>query len=64
MVLPDAEDVEPDLVRELGLLDDLAQALGRVSPSRTSANVKTPISKVRVVPAAVGSSGGGGARRP
>ena len=25
MVLPDAEHVEPDLVRELGLLDDLAQ---------------------------------------
>ena len=27
VVLADAEDVEPDLVGELGLLDDLAQAL-------------------------------------
>ena len=29
MVLADAEDVEADLVRELGLLDDLTQTLLR-----------------------------------
>ena len=45
MVLSHPEDVEPDLVGELDLLDHFAQALlGPIRPSRVSANVKTPIS--------------------
>ena len=40
VMLADAEDVEPDLLGELGLLEQVAQALGREhGPRPTSANV-------------------------
>ena len=49
VVLTHSEDVEADLVGELDLLDELAQAAGGVAPSSrpTSANVNTPISTRR-----------------
>ena len=39
VVLADAEDVEPDLVGQLDLLEQVAQPLRGVSPPPTSANV-------------------------
>jgi hypothetical protein len=45
VVLAHPEDVQTDLVGELDLLHEVAQALlAPISPCRVSANVKTPIS--------------------
>ena len=61
-MLADAEDVEPDLVGELGLLDELAQALLRALALARVRERENSDLHVEVLP--VADSATAGARRP